>query len=57
MIGKIATGEVGTRAMDNHKEQAAKAFSKKGGAARGATMTLERRSEIAETAAVKGWTN
>jgi hypothetical protein len=54
-IGRIATGEVDDAPEDDGKDPAAKAMGKKGGAARAASMTPERRSEIAKAAAAKRW--
>jgi hypothetical protein len=55
LIGKIATGEVEDAPADDGKDPAAKAMGKKGGAARAANMTPERRAEIAKAAAAKRW--
>jgi hypothetical protein len=55
LIGKIATGEVEDVPVDDGKDTAAKAMGKKGGAARAASMTPERRAEIAKAAATKRW--
>lgn len=55
LIGKIATGEVEDVAPDDGKDKAAQAMGKKGGAARAASMTPERRAEIAKKAAAKRW--
>ena len=55
LIGKIATGEVEDVPADDGKDPAAKALGKKGGAARAASMTPERRAEIAKQAAAKRW--
>jgi hypothetical protein len=57
LIGKIATGEVEDVPEDDGKDPAAKAMGKKGGAARAASMTPERRAEIAKKAAAKRWSN
>lgn len=54
-IGRIATGEVEDVPVDDGKDPAAKALGKKGGAARAASMTPERRFEIAKKAATKRW--
>ncbi len=54
-VAKIATGEVEDIAPDDDKDPAAKALGKKGGAARAASMTPERRAEIAKAAAAKRW--
>lgn len=53
MIGKIATGEI-----EDTREEASSAVSqmgKPGGKARAASMTPERRSEIARAAAQQRW--
>jgi len=55
LIGRIATGEVEDVAPDDGKDKAAQAMGKKGGAARAASMTPERRAEIAKAAAAKRW--
>jgi hypothetical protein len=55
LIAKIATGEVEDVAPDDGKDKASPATGKKGGAARAASMTPERRAEIAKAAAVKRW--
>lgn len=55
LIGKIATGELEDVQADDGKDPAAKAMGKKGGAARAASMTPERRAEIAKAAAAKRW--
>lgn len=55
LIGKIATGEVEDVPADDGKDPAAKALGKKGGKARAASMTPERRAEIARSAAAKRW--
>lgn len=57
LIGKIATGEVQDKPEDDGKDPAAKAMGKKGGTARAASMTPERRAEIAKKAAAKRWAN
>ena len=54
-VAKIATGEVQDMPEDDGKDPAAKALGKKGGAARAASMTPERRAEIAKKAAAKRW--
>jgi hypothetical protein len=53
MIGKIATGEIEDE-RDELKSAAAELGSK-GGKARAANMTPERRAEIAKKAAAKRW--
>jgi len=55
LIGKIATGEVEDAIPDDGKDKAAQAMGKKGGKARAASMTPERRAEIAKAAAAKRW--
>jgi hypothetical protein len=55
MIAKIATGEVDDAPPDDGKDPAAKALGKKGGAARAAKMTPQRRAEIARAAADQRW--
>jgi hypothetical protein len=53
---RIATGEEPeTLPANDGKDPAAKALGKKGGAARAAKMTPERRAEIAKKAAAKRW--
>jgi len=56
-VMRIATGEEpeDTGPADDGKDPAAKALGKKGGAARAAKMTPERRAEIAKSAAAKRW--
>lgn len=55
-VMQIATGEAEeTLEGDDGKDPAAKALGKKGGAARAASMTPERRAEIAKKAAAKRW--
>ena len=53
MIGKIATGEVEDTRDD--VSSAAAQMGKMGGKARAASMTPERRAEIARKAAAKRW--
>jgi hypothetical protein len=55
LIAKIATGEIDDVPEDDGKDPAAKALGKKGGAARAAKMTPERRAEIARAAADRRW--
>jgi len=50
-IARIATGEDTDDTPDDGKDKAAQALGKKGGAARAASMTPERRAEIAKKAA------
>ncbi len=55
-IMRIATGEEEDAPMpDSGKDPAAAAMGRKGGAARAAGMTPERRAEIARKAAAKRW--
>ena len=55
-VMRIATGEeVEILDADDGKDPAAKALGRKGGAARAAKMTPERRAEIAKKAAAKRW--
>lgn len=55
-IMKIATGEEPEDfGPETGKDKAAQALGKKGGAARAAKMTPERRAEIAKKAAAKRW--
>jgi hypothetical protein len=56
MIARIATGEIADAPADDGKDPAAKALGKKGGVARAAKMTPERRAEIAKKAAESRWT-
>ena len=53
MVARIATGEI--EDTPDGKDKAAQSLGKKGGAARAASMTPERRAEIARTAAAKRW--
>jgi hypothetical protein len=55
MIAKIATSEIEEATTEDGKNAAAVALGKKGGAARAAKMTPERRAEIAKKAAAKRW--
>ena len=57
-VMRIATGEAQEEYEgrgDNGKDPAAQALGRKGGAARAASMTPERRAEIARKAAAKRW--
>ena len=55
-IARIATGEEPDDIpADDGKDKAAQALGRKGGAARAASMTPERRAEIARKAAEKRW--
>ncbi|MBW7852449.1 MAG: RNA-binding protein [Rhodospirillales bacterium] len=56
MVAKIATGEIEEATEpDDGKDPAAKALGAKGGKARAAKMTPERRSQIARKAAESRW--
>ncbi|KDB04150.1 hypothetical protein U879_08345 [Defluviimonas sp. 20V17] len=55
MVGKIATGEIEDTVDDDGKDKGAQALGKKGGKARAASMSPERRAEIARKAAAKRW--
>jgi hypothetical protein len=58
MIARIATGEeIDPLPTDDGKDPAAKALGKKGGAARAAKMTPERRAEIARKVASSRWSD
>ncbi len=54
-VMRIATGEETDDVPNDGKDPAAKALGKKGGAARAAKMTPERRVEIARAAADRRW--
>lgn len=55
-VMKVLTGEADeAEPVDDGKDPAAKELGAKGGAARAAKMTPERRSEIARKAASKRW--
>jgi hypothetical protein len=54
-VAKILTGEVEEDMGDSGKDKGAQALGKKGGAARAASMTPERRAEIARKAAATRW--
>lgn len=51
----IATGEIEDRDADSGKDPAASELGKKGGKARAASLTPEKRKEIAQRAAKKRW--
>ena len=55
LIGDIATGQVCDAQPDDGKNKAAAEMGKKGGTARAARMTPERRAEIARKAAARRW--
>jgi len=55
-VMRIATGEeTDPLPLDDGKDPAAVSMGRKGGAARAAAMTPERRAEIAKKAAAKRW--
>lgn len=56
-VARIATGEEDETILypDADKDKAAQEMGRKGGAARAASMTPERRAEIARKAAAKRW--
>ena len=54
-VMRIATGEEEEAFEDDGKDPAAKVLGAKGGKARAANLTPERRSEIARKAAVARW--
>ena len=54
-VMRVLTGEDTDDAPDDGKDKAAQAMGRKGGAARAAAMTPERRAEIARKAAAKRW--
>ena len=54
-VAKIATGEEQEEFTDDGKDKAAVSLGKRGGKARAANMSPERRAEIAKKAANKRW--
>lgn len=54
LIVDIATGDQ-TETLPSPKDEAAAALGRKGGAARAASMTPERRAEVARKAAAERW--
>jgi hypothetical protein len=54
-VMRIAAGEVDDTPPDDGKDPAAKALGKKGGVARAAKISPERRTEIAKKAASSRW--
>lgn len=54
-VMRVLTGEADDDAPDDGKDKAAQEMGRKGGAARAASMTPERRAEIARKAAAKRW--
>lgn len=56
MVGRIATDEEADLPLnEGGKDASAVAIGRKGGTARAAAMTPERRAEIAKAAVVKRW--
>jgi hypothetical protein len=55
MVGRIATGEIEEKPDDDGKDKAAQELGRKGGKARAAKMTPERRKEVAQKAAKARW--
>ena len=56
-VMRVLTGEADDDPPDDGKDKAAQSMGRKGGAARAASMTPERRAEIAKKAAGKRWAN
>lgn len=54
-VMRVLTGEADDTAPDDGKDKAAQELGRKGGKARAANMTPERRAEIARKAAEKRW--
>lgn len=54
-VMRVLTGEADDEAPDDGKDKAAQSMGRKGGAARAASMTPERRAEIARKAAAMRW--
>jgi hypothetical protein len=54
-VMRVLTGDEVEIVEDDGKDPAAKALGRKGGAARAAKMTPERRAEIARKAAERRW--
>ncbi len=54
-VMRVLTGEADDDAPDDGKDKAAQSMGRKGGAARAASMTPERRAEIARKAAKARW--
>jgi len=52
---RVLTGEADDAVPDTGKDKAAQELGRKGGKARAANMTPERRAEIARKAAAKRW--
>ena len=54
-VMRVLTGEADDEAPDDGKDKAAQSMGRKGGAARAAAMSPERRAEIARKAAARRW--
>ena len=54
-VMRVLTGEAEDDAPDDGKDKAAQSLGRRGGAARAASMTPERRAEIARKAAATRW--
>ena len=54
-VAQIATGDVEDEVADDSKDKAAQELGRKGGKARAASLSAERRSEIAKKAAASRW--
>lgn len=54
-VAKIATGEIEEETDEDGKSRAAVELGRKGGAARAAKLSKERRAEIARRAAAARW--
>jgi len=54
-VMRVLTGEADDMAPDDGKDKAAQELGRKGGKARAASMTPQRRAEIARKAAAKRW--
>lgn len=54
-VMRIATGEEDDALADDGKDKAAQSLGRKGGKARAANMSPQRRAEIAKQAAKKRW--
>jgi hypothetical protein len=55
MIGRIATGEIEDKVMDDGKNAAAVALGRMGGKARAEALGKRKRTEIAKAAAAARW--
>lgn len=54
-VMRVLTGEADDEMPDDGKDKAAQSMGRRGGAARAASMSPERRAEIARKAAAKRW--